>query len=310
MSGDDQLRRATETDMAAAYAVFRRSIFGHLSRIGLASEAEARDPPIAAAWKRQEGWIRHFWATAAENWVAVDTNQVIVGWALSIERGDHLELTHFFVDPDAAGRGIGSALLSRAMPANRSAHRSIVATQDPSALSVYLRSGLHFVSTSVDFIVGARSLPPPSSFAVRKADEADLAVITRLEDQLLGLRREADILHLLSHRPAWIGERNGRPVGYAFGAQPPPHDATDFLPTCGPIAALDPDDVPALVDWVVGTTPFAGDITLCVPLVNDRAIRHLLSLGGKIDPFYTAILSTRRDMALDRYIHTSPTFIL
>jgi GNAT superfamily N-acetyltransferase len=310
MTEDVELRRARDTDTAAAYAVFRRAIFQHLHKVGLATEAEALDPPIASAWKRQEGWIRHFWATAAENWVAVDRDQTVVGWALSVERGGHLELTHFFVAPDASGGGIGRALLARAMPPDRCVRSSIVATQDPSALSLYLKSGLRFVTTSVDIVVKARALPSPSTLQLRRADDADLAVITSLEAEILGLRRDVDILHLLANRPAWIAERDGRPVGYAFGAQPIPPDATDFLPTCGPMAALDHDDLPGLLDWVVATAPTGGDIAMCVPLINDKAVRHLLSLGGMIDPFYVAILSTEGRMSLDRYIHTSPTFIL
>jgi GNAT superfamily N-acetyltransferase len=312
MADSPIIRPARREDILAAYAVFRRSIYDYLRRIGLVSEAEAKDPPIESAWRRHAAWIEHFWDSAAENWVAADGAGRILGWALSIERSGHLELTHFFIEPGANARGIGKSLLARAFPADRFAHKSIVATQDAAALALYLRTGVSFVTTAVDIVITARPAARETELTMRRAagEPADIAAIAAIEERVLGLRRERDLEFLLGNRPAWIALRNGAPVGYAFGAQPFPVGVTDFPPTCGPMAALDPADLPDILDQVLASEPAGVQLALGVPMSNRTALSHLLAAGGKIDPFYAAVLSSGPDMQLDRYVHTVPMFIL
>lgn len=108
---------------------------------------------------RQEGWIRHFWATAAENWVATDEQGRVIGWALSILRDGHLELLFFFVDPDRSARSVGTRLLDLAFGPRPETVRTIMATQDPSAISLYLRRGVHHVGMAVDFCATGQPRP-------------------------------------------------------------------------------------------------------------------------------------------------------
>ena len=312
MSAGPTFRVAQAEDIRPVYRMFRRSIFAYLHRIGLATAEEASSPPVESAWKRQSDWIGHLWATAAENWVATDQAGAIIGWALSVERSRHLELAFFFVDPEHGARGVGSHLLDLAFTSRPETKKTIMATQDPSALALYLRTGLRFVATACDIRVTGRRVAPGTDLVFRRIGDgpADLAVIAGIEERLIGLCREADLRFLAGNRPGWIALRDGRPVGYAFGAQPTPADATDFPPTCGPAAALDAADLPALIDVVINAAPAGSDLYFAVPLANQRAVSHLLRLGGRIDPFYIAVLSTWPGMALDRYIHTAPSFIV
>ncbi len=116
MAAAVSVRPAVNEDIPAAYAMFRRSIYDYLFRLGMVDAEEAKDPPIATAWRRQSSWIEHLWTTAAENWVALDEADRLIGWALSIERESHLELAFFFVDPGVQGKGLGKTLIERAMP--------------------------------------------------------------------------------------------------------------------------------------------------------------------------------------------------
>src|SRR5262249_8025679 len=84
----------------------------------------------------------------------------VVGWAMSIERDGHLELTHFFVQPGVQAKGIGQGLIKRAFPADRPRYKSILATQDLRALPLYLRSGVNYVTTSADFIIAPKRIEP------------------------------------------------------------------------------------------------------------------------------------------------------
>ena len=42
------LREARAGDLSAAYALFRRSIYDYLFRVGFVDEATARNPPVTA----------------------------------------------------------------------------------------------------------------------------------------------------------------------------------------------------------------------------------------------------------------------
>lgn len=306
-------RRAGPADVAPAFRVFRRSLFDYLFRHALVDEATAKDPPIESAWARQSRWIEHLWDTAAENWVAVDGTGVI-GWAMSTERDGSLELTHFFVEPGIQARGVGRGLLERAFPVGRGRHRIIVATQDAAALSLYLRFGVDFITTSVDFIVRPGAIAPSSDLTFDRlaADDDSVRLVADLEQALLGHRRELDTRFLLEMRPAWIARRNGAVVGFGFGAQPTPGSTDDSEAVTGPMGSLDPADLPAIVDHAIGEAAAAGIVEMGItcPLSNVVVIRHLLAGGHRIDPFYTTILADGPSMGLDRWIHTGPIFIV
>jgi GNAT superfamily N-acetyltransferase len=312
MSPDFILRPAVIDDIAPAYAMFRRSIYGYLFRLGMVDEATAKDPPIAEAWRRQREWIEHLWRTSSENWVAVDQAGDLIGWAMSIERDGHLELTHFFVEPGRQGAGVGRALVEKAFPPGRGRHRTINATQDPSALSIYLSCGVHHVTDTVDVLLKPVPFDRTTDLEFRRLEVSETSVqeIIAIERTLLDFAREQDIRFMLANRPAWLASRNGTAVGYAFGVQPNPAGVEDFSPACGPMGALDPADIPALVDQVIDQAVDVSEFFITVPFMNQQAISHVLKRGGRIDPFYLMILSDSPTMKLDRYIHTSPSFIL
>lgn len=309
------LRPATGADMRPAFAVFRRSLFDYLLRQALVDEATAKDPPIESGWLRQGPWIEHLWATAAENWVAVDGADRVIGWALSVERDGSLELTHFFVDPGIQARGIGRALLERAFPPDRGRHRSIVATQDAPALALYLRSGVGYLTTSVDFVVKPTGIASTSDleFEPLVLDDASVELVAGVEREVLGYRRDVDTRFLLGMRPGWVARRGNQVAGFAFGAEPPADGASDGMgAVTGPMAALDPVDLPAIIDHAVSQAATAGteELYLTTPLSNRVTVRHFLDRGYRIDPFYTKILADDDSMRLDRWIHTGPVFIL
>ena len=78
------------------------------------------------------------------------------------------------------------------------------------------------------------------------------------------------------------------------------------------MTALDPDDLPAILDHVIDAAQDAGDdeFGMAVPLTNHVAVAHLLARGGKIDPFDPKVLASDNSMRLDSWIHTRPPFIL
>jgi hypothetical protein len=232
---------------------------------------------------------------------------------MSVERDSHLELTTFFVEPSVQAKGIGQGLLKRAFPNERARYKSVLATQDPRALALYLRSGVSYVTTSAWFVMTPRRIEPVTDLRFERvgADRAAVEAIAALEQEALGNRRNPDVQFLLGLRPAWLALRDGSVVGFAFGAQPKQPDSDNQPTVSGPMTALNADDLPAILDHVIDAAQAAGDgeFGITVPLVNRVAVAHLLARGGKIDPFYVTILASDDSMRLHRWIHTSPAFI-
>jgi GNAT superfamily N-acetyltransferase len=301
-----ELRRAEPVDMRAAFSIFRRAIVAKLHRMGIVDSPTVDDAAFEQAWSVRRPWVEHLWRTSAENWVAIDAEGRPIGWALSIQRGSMLELTFFFVDPERQSKGVGKALLERAFPLGRGPHRSIVATLDPRALSLYLRFGVRHAATIVDFEAPPRpvSVETDLTFEVLDASDRSIELIADVEEALLGHRREIDTRLLLEQRPAWIARRGGTVAGFAFG------DRGDEL--TGPIGALDPIDIPAMLAHVENEAALAGrpNIYFSTPLANDTAVKHLLGRGFTLDPFVVTILADDLSMQLDRWIHTGLSYIL
>lgn len=299
------IRAAVDADMPAAFAVFRRSLMPMLHRLGAVPSPELTDDEVVSTWAPRGDWIEHLWRSAAENWVAVEeATGHVVGWAMSVQRGPLLELTHFFVLPDVQSRGLGRALLERSMPPGRGPHRAIIATQDPRAMSRYLRSGVRFITTIVDFEGPPRRVEPATDLEFERLDPsaASVALVGDVEEQLVGHRRDVDIEFLLRKRPAWIARRAGAAVGFAFGYD---EELT------GPMGALDPGDIPALLDHVENHAAEIGapNLYFSTPLQNQAAVEHLLARGYTLDPFFVSLLADADWLPVDRWIHTGISYI-
>ena len=301
--------------MRAAFAVFRRSLIPYLYRLGIVASPEVTDAHVDEAWAPRAAWIEHLWGTAAENWVAVEVGDEsdggtavgnrVVGWAMSVQRGDNVELCMFFVAPDAQSKGVGGALLERAFPPGHGGHRSIIATQDPRAMSRYLRSGVRFITSIVDFEARPRPVTMETDLEFELLDPANPASIELIgsgEEQLSGDRRDVDIAFLLGIRPAWIARRSGEPVGFAFGYE---GELT------GPIGALDSGDMPALLAVVENHAAEIGapNLYFSTPLANHTAVEWLLGRGYTIDPFFASFLADAAWLKVDRWIHTGISYI-
>lgn len=291
--------------MRAAFAIFRRSIMAYVHRLGIVESPVVTEAMLDQAWVQRRPWVEHLWRTAAENWLAVDGDGRPIGWAMSNGRDRHLQLTFFFVDPETQSKGVGRALLERAFPIGRGRHRAILATQDPRALSLYLRSGVRFVTSVLDFEAAPRPVDVETDLVFERLapNDASVELIGAVERELLGHRRDIDIGLILEQRPAWIGRRAGRVAGFAFGAR-------DEL--TGPIGALDPADIPAVLAHVETQAAADGlaNIYFSTPLANDAAVKHLLARGFRIDPFAVAILADDLSLRLDRWICTGLSYFL
>jgi hypothetical protein len=196
-------------------------------------------------------------------------------------------------------------LLERAFPVGRGEVRSIIATTDVRALARY-----YAADTAARFplltLGGAPSAAPATGRleAVRlERQAAPPAELAAIERAVLGHGRgQGELRWLLEHREGYLYRRDGRSVGFAFVG---PGGA-------GPIAALDPEDLPDQLLHVEARADALGvePLNLEVPGPNVVTVRHLLGRGFQLDPWVNLLMSNRPFGQFDRFIGFSPPMFL
>ncbi|MDX6676650.1 MAG: hypothetical protein QOE31_702 [Solirubrobacteraceae bacterium] len=278
----------------------RGALHDLMQRTGqLQADAPALD--LDERWARGEGIFGHLAQTCSQWWLAEGPDGRPVGYARSIERDATVELTEFFVSAAAQGSGVGRGLLERAFAPGAGRHRCIIATTDPAAIALYLRFGVAHQTTGVDIVGTPRALALPAGY---EAAPATLEDVLAIEAALLGHSRPQEVAFMLAERPASLLRREGRAVAYAFGPS-----ANGFG---GPVAALDPVDMPAALAQLERAAHAAGTETLdlTVPLSASSAVTHLLARGFRLMPFGTHFLADGPWAKLDRYLPFNPCLFL
>lgn len=295
-------RRFAPEDRLPAFRMFRDSIWDYMLQAGSVTVDDRYD--MKDYMRRRYDLYLHLERTSAEDWVAEDGAAGIVGWARSVERDGHLQLTHFFVSTATQGKGVGRELLQRAFPAGRGRQRSILATTNPGALSLYLRNGVSCrgMAFCFDGKTQRRALDSDLEFRRLHAEDAALEQLVDLDAGLLGFRRGIDLRHLAEHQPCFLFLRDGQAVAYAFGANGN---------SVGPAGALDPEDMPAVLQHIDNEASAAGieNLSLTVPAAATSAVDWALASGYRIFPFYEVILTGGVTPQLDRYLMTESSFI-
>jgi GNAT superfamily N-acetyltransferase len=298
------LRRGTSGDTEACYQLFMEAVVDLSARQGTPWE-----PDLANVWVRMEPMLRLLEEHAAEWWVAEDAaSGELAGYARSVERGGLFELSEFFVRPGRQSAGIGRRLIEAAFPVGRGDVRAIIATTDVRALASYYRAGTvaRFPILSLEApptADGVAQQGPGSALEPVRASTADLIVLGEIEREVLEFDRgPAETTWLLGQREGYLYLRDGRPVAMGFIGQS----------GSGPVAALDPNDQPAVLLHLEGRAHALGREKLGfeVPSVNEVAMRHLLGRGYRIDPFLTLLLTNRPFGQFDRFIGFLPPFVL
>ena len=131
----------------------------------------------------------------------------------------------------------------------------------------------------------------------------DRSALGEIEGSVLGYGRgEAEVRWLLQDREGYLYLRGGDALGFAFGGEG----------GCGPIAALDPADLPDILLHVERRAAALGleRLELQVPAPNEVATRHLLSRGFRLDPWVNLLMSNRPFGQFDRLISFGPPVFL
>jgi GNAT superfamily N-acetyltransferase len=296
------IRRARPEDSDECHRIMWHSVTDLAIRRGMPMEGTADD-----WWPSSEPQFQYLARSSAEWWLAEDPGSgSLLGYARSIERGGLFELTEFFVLPSNQARGVGRALLERAFPLGRGEVRSIIATTDVRALARYYVADtvarfplLTLSGAPSDDRTTGRLEPMP----LEEKEAAALGKVAAMERAVLGYDRgEAGLRWLLERREGYLYRRDGRSVGFAFIGR----DGS------GPMAALDPDDMPELLLHVEARAHAQGveRLSLEVPGLNVVAVRHLMGRGFHIDPWVNVLMSNVPFGQFDRFIGFSPPMFL
>ncbi|HEV7804220.1 MAG TPA: GNAT family N-acetyltransferase [Solirubrobacteraceae bacterium] len=301
MANDVSFRLGTADDSRTCFAIMRGALQGMLQRAGLLAP-DAPQPPFEERWLRAVGLFGHLAATCSQWWIAEDRDGAAVGYARSTERDATVELTEFFVLSHARGSGVGRGLLERSFAPAAATRRFVIATTEPAAVALYLRFGVSHQTTAIDLAATPRAVELPAGY---EAVPATLEDVLAIEREVLDHGRPQEVAFMLGDRPATLLRRDGRAVAYAFG--PNAYDQ------CGPVAALDPADLPAALAQLETAAHAAGveRLELAVPLTAGKAVTWLLAERGfRVDPLLSLFLADGPWAKLDRYLPFNPCLFL
>lgn len=298
--GAFSVRRGNRADIRACHDLLWAAVKDLGVRQGRPFEGSAEE-----WWVEGESVHEFLAGHSAEWWVAQAAGSLeLMGYARSIERDGMLELTEFFVRPGLQSRGAGKALLERAFPADRARVRSIIATTDPRALTRYYRAGVVARFAYLSLAGVPRATEPDQLSSSRMGDDAAaLEDLARVERTVVGHSRSpAEMRWLLAQREGYLFRRNGSVAGFGFVSRA----------ASGPIAALDPADLPDILLHIEARAHALGveKLELEVPGLNDTAVRHLLDRGFRIDPWVSVFMSDQPFGQFDRFIGFSPPIFL
>ena len=297
-------REATQKDNFDTFTVFLKSIMDYSERAGVVGITGGLEPEkIEKLWERRRPLWEHLSSTCDQYWLAETEAGEVIGYARSIVRGDHRELTEFFVVPGQQSAGVGKELITRAFP-DDTPHRSIIATTDFRALARYLKSGVYPFATALYFERAPEAVDFESDLQFQTVEDVDEALQTMGEIDLaiLGHRRDVDHRYLMQQRSLYFYERRGQAAGYGYISKD----------NCGPFALFDKKDFPAVIAHAESQAHIlkAERIGFETPTINIKAIDHLMSRRYRIEGFVTSILSKRSFGKFENYILTSPPFFL
>ncbi|MBP6016786.1 MAG: GNAT family N-acetyltransferase [Candidatus Promineofilum sp.] len=305
MNSNISFRQATPEDTFAVFRLFLFSVRDLAYRQGNRTLNDGRDPEvIAAAWEKRQSIFEHLTRTAHLFWVA-ERDGSLLGYARSILRDDALELTEFFVSPDAQSGGIGRELLRLAFDGERVGLRTVIASTDVRAHSLYLKSGVYPLFPIGQFSRQAEETSIGSDLHFEPLDNSPETLVTLggLDATVLGYRRDMDHRWFFGNRDGFLVYRGRVAVGYGYVSR-------GF--GSGPFALLEAADYPAVLahaETMVARSD-QSELILQAPLINRAAVEYMLGRGYRLDPSFMFFMSDGRAHRMDRYLITSPPYFV
>jgi GNAT superfamily N-acetyltransferase len=179
-----------------------------------------RSNEFRAPMQRFAAVVEHFCATDPDGvWVA-EVDGRIAGFAISARRGPLWSLPMLFIDPEQQSRGVGSALLERALETSRDAEWAVIMSSDDSrALRAYAGAGFRLQPVVKATGPFDPSRAPPDTGAVRHGGLDDLPLLEEIDRAVRGSTRSADVRFLLEQGAALLVSEDGAGYAVHFGGE-------------------------------------------------------------------------------------------
>ncbi len=297
-------RNATHKDDFTTFSIAIKSLKDYGLRTGVMAITGGNDLEKSnSLWEQRRSFWAHLSNSCDQYWLAEKDEGEAIGYARSILRGDHRELTEFFVLPNNQSTGVGKELIQRAFP-HDTRHRSIIGTSDFRAMSRYLKEGVYpfvtelyfesvpkLISVETDLLIES---PNNTVSAIQRMSEIDLVI--------LGYRRDIDHRFLMQDRRLYFYKRKGNVVGYGYISK-------DYY---GPFALLDNTDFPAIIAHAErqAYTLGAKSVGFETPTINTISIDFLMKRGYRLEGFTGSIMSNKPFGKFENYLLSSPPYFL
>jgi GNAT superfamily N-acetyltransferase len=294
-------RKADIEDSYNVFKVFLRSITDYSERMNVQAITGGNDPAkLASIWESRKPLFDFLARDASQFWVA-ERDGEILGYARSIEHDGLQELTEFFVAPDQQSAGVGGGLLSRAFADNGAAYRTIIALLDERALYRYFKAGVYGRFMLKYFSRKAETVTVPSDLVIEPLDlGVHLEAINQIDRAILDHTRGSIHKWLAGARDGFVYKRGADVIGYGYLGE-----------SHGPFAVLDADDFPAVLAHAESRMAEQGEeFGVSVPLVNKKAVDHLVARKYKIDSFSALLMSNVPFGRFENYLTFAPEFFL
>lgn len=308
------IRPAGPADLAACAEIQHVALDGYLAPFG----------QQLVGWQ-PESMIRlfeHLLVTDPARFVVAERGGAPVGFASAWVRGGLWFLAFLFILPTEQGRGLGRRLLDAVLP--RPDERApdgerlvlAVATDSLQPISNALYAHYGMVPRMPVFLMKGRvrkpeAFPPlPPDVAVTPFASIDDAtarppgdhlladVTSALDRAVLGFVRPADHRFLGADRNGYlVTDEDGEPLGYGYVRD----DGR-----IGPVAAMSPALLPAIIGLLVRSTSPRGDVfSLLVPGAAGEAFSTCLAAGLRLTEAPTLLAWNRPFADFSRYVPTN-----
>lgn len=299
-TGTLTIRPGTVADSYTVFKIFEETLADLILRFGSAGSTGWSDPAaLARTWAERRSLYEHLAQTAAQFWIAERAGRP-VGFSRGLRRGEWQQLTEFFVLPGEQSSGIGRELYARAFPDEGAAHRSIIATTDSRAQTLYLRAGvyprfpIYYFGREPEIVTVKSEL----TFVPMASTPETLKILGTIDRQIIGHRRDDDHLWLMANRQGYLYCREGQPVGYGY-----------LGVSNGPFALLQEADFPAVLAHAESEAArHRRDFGLEVPMINQAAVDYLVGRSFKMDWFAAIFMSNVPFGQFQNYIMMAPPF--
>lgn len=294
-------RKGTPEDSYSIFQVFLKSITDYSERMNVQAITGGNDPDkLESIWQRRKPLFDFLARDASQFWIA-ERDGEILGYARSIEHDGLQELTEFFVAPNQQSAGVGGGLLSRAFADHGARYRTIIATLDERALFNYMRMGVYGRVMLKYFNRKAEKTMVDTDLKIEPmALDVHLDSMNRMDREIVGHVREGIHKWIAGARDGFVYKRDGVVVGYGYVGG-----------NHGPFALLRNDDFPAVLAHAESLTAEKGEeFGVSAPLINRKAIDHLVARKYKMDAFTTVLMSNVPFGKFENYLSFAPEFFL